>query len=421
MKIFSIKDLNTNGKIIFKNFSYFSLLRVFNVLSQYILVSYLVRVLGGDTYGYFVWAFSVIQYLVIIVHFGFNTYAAKYIADNRSDPQELNRIISAILRIKLTFFVFTAILFLLLTQVVPVFRERADLLVVLLLFVLGEALFPIWFFQGKENLRTPTLIVFSFKFMLVLLTFLLINQPEHVFRYAILLSSSQFLIGFIGTYLVVRDPDFSFVRVTTAYLRQKLKDGFMFFVGNFFSKTFNLSVIFLTGLLFAMEDVAGFDISFKIVAAFQLPLETLSMALFPTIARTRDLKMNQKITFMAALSSLLIWAFVYWQSELLLRILGGDEMIIYTNLLRELSVLIPIVVITYFLGTNTLVAFGYQRAFNLSIIYPSIIYLVLLFVFWQTDGLTIQMIIFLRILVDVLMMGYRLFIAFKYKLIFMAR
>jgi len=205
VNIFNLSNLNADGKIIFKNFSYLSLLRVFNILSQYILVSFLVRTLGGETYGKFVWAFSIIQYLVIFINFGFNTYAAKYITDESHKQQEINKIFSAILGIKLALFLLVALLLLLGVYFIPTLRGYGALLLLLLGFALGEALFPIWFFQGKEKLGTPTKIVFTFKFLLVLLTILLITSSQDLIVYAVLLSSSQLLIGIGGLYIALRE------------------------------------------------------------------------------------------------------------------------------------------------------------------------------------------------------------------------
>ncbi len=417
----NLTNLSSDGKLVFKNFSYLSLLRAFNVLSQYLLVSFLVRTLGTETYGVFVWAFSIIQYLIIIINFGFNTYAAKYVAEKKDDQFELNRIFSAIMAIKLSLFILIAFLFFLSIHFIETFNSNKSLFLILLGFGLGEALFPIWLFQGKEKLDIPTKIVFSFKFLLVGLTFLLISSPHHLLRYALLLSGSQLLIGIAGFYTALNKLNISLVRTTSNYIWEKMKEGFMFFVGSLFSRTFNLAVIFLVGIWFAMEDVASFDISFKIIAAFQLPFETLSMVLFPTISRTKDLKMNERFIFLATAFSLLLWGFTYWQSDLLLTIMGGKELLIYSSLLRNLSILIPIVSLTYFLGTNTLVAFGYQREFNLSIIIPSILYILTLLCLWILELMSIETILYSRIMVDALVMVYRLIIAYKYKLIFSSR
>lgn len=421
MKLLNKTNLSTEGKLVFKNFSFFSVLRVFNILSQYLLVSYLIRTLGTETYGIFVWGFSIIQYLIIVINFGFNTYAAKYIAENKDDQLELNRIFSAILVIKLSLFILSVVAFIAIIYSVGMFDANQSLFLILLGFVLGEVLFPIWFFQGKEKLDIPTKIVFSFKLLLIALTFLLITGPDDLLRYALLLSGSQLLIGVTGFYVALNKLNISLVKTTSNFIWKKIKEGFMFFIGTLCSRSFNLAVIFLAGIWFTMEDAASFDVSFKIIAAFQLPFETLSMVLFPTISRTKDLKMNERIIFKASAFSLLLWGFTFWQSDMLLMIMGGKELLIYSSLLKDLSVLIPIVVITYFLGTNTLVAFGYQREFNLSIIIPTVLYILTLICLWILDMISIEAVIYARIMVDLLVMIIRLIIAYKNKLIFSSR
>ena len=308
MNIFNLSNLNADGKIIFKNFSYLSLLRVFNILTQYILVSFLVRTLGGETYGVFVWAFSIIQYLVIIVNFGFNTYAAKYVLEKNNDPRRINTIFSSIMGIKLSLFALSAAFFLISLNFFPILRENSLLLIILLGFVLGEAIFPIWFFQGSEKLEIPTKIVFVFRLLLVITTLWLITQTEHLLRYALLLTVSQLLIGFVGLFFAISKLDIKLVRFGLSDIMELLKESFAFFIGGVFGKSFNFAAIMLLGIFCSMKDVSSFDISFKIIAVMQLPFETLSVALFPTIARTKNLLLNQKIIFIGFLISLMFWS-----------------------------------------------------------------------------------------------------------------
>jgi len=397
------------------------MLRVFNILSQYILVSFLVRTLGGETYGVFVWAFSIIQYLVIIVNFGFNTYAAKYVAEENNDPNRINTIFSAIMGIKISLFILSAVVFLISLSFFPLLRENSFLLIILLGFAFGEAVFPIWFFQGSEKLEIPTKIVFVFRLLLVITTLWLITQTEHLLRYALLLTISQILIGFCGLIFAISKLKIKLVRFRFSDITQLIKESFAFFIGGLFGKSFNFAAIMLLGIYCSMQDVSSFDISFKIIAVMQLPFETLSAVLFPTIARTKNLLLNQKVIFIGFLVSLLFWAFTYWQAAFLMNLLGGAELMEYSSLLQRLSILIPVVVLTYLLGPNTLIAFGYQNHFNYSFIIPSTIYILILLIFWNTGSLNFEIIIISRILVDVMMALYRLVVAIHFRLIFISR
>jgi len=397
------------------------MLRVFNILSQYILVSFLVRTLGGETYGVFVWAFSIIQYLVIIVNFGFNTYAAKYVSEENNDPDRINTIFSAIMGIKISLFIFSSVIFLISLNFFPLLRDNSFLLVILLGFAFGEAVFPIWFFQGSEKLEIPTKIVFVFRLLLVITTLWLITQTEHLLRYALLLTISQVLIGFCGLIFAITKLKIKLVRFGFSDIIQLIKESFAFFIGGLFGKSFNFAAIMLLGIYCSMKDVSSFDISFKIIAVMQLPFETLSVVLFPTIARTKNLLLNQKVIFIGFLVSLLFWAFTYWQAAFLMNLLGGAELIEYSSLLQRLSILIPVVVLTYLLGPNTLIAFGHQNHFNYSFIIPSTIYILILLFFWSMGSLNFEIIIISRILVDVMMALYRLVVAIHFRLIFISR
>ena len=421
MSIFNLSNLNSDGKIIFKNFSYLSLLRVFNIFSQYILVSFLVRTLGSETYGIFVWAFAIIQYLVIVVNFGFNTYAAKYVTEKNKDPNRINKIFSSIMGIKISLFIISSIIFLISLGFSPLLRENSFLLIILLGFALGEAVFPIWFFQGSEKLEIPTKIVFVFRLLLVITTLWLITQTEHLLRYALLLTTSQILIGFCGLIFAISKFDVKLVRFGLSDITELIKESFAFFISGLFGKSFNFAAVMLLGIYCSMKDVSSFDISFKIIAVMQLPFETLSVVLFPTISRSKNLLLNQRVIFTGFLISLMFWAFTYWQAEFLMNLLGGAELKEYSSLLQRLSILIPVVVLTYLLGPNTLIAFGYQNHFNYSFIIPSTIYILILLIFWYLGSLNFEVIIMSRIMVDVMMALYRFIVAIHFRLIFISR
>ena len=104
-----------------------------------------------------------------------------------------------------------------------------------------------------------------------------------------------------------------------------------------------------------------------------------------------------------------------------MNLLGGAELMEYSSLLQRLSMLIPVVVLTYLLGPNTLIAFGHQNHFNYSFIMPSTLYILILLIFWNMGSLNFEVIIISRILVDVMMALYRLVVAIHYRLIFISK
>ena len=91
---------NKDYRIIAKNFSFLSVLKLFNIGFKFILIGYLIRVFGAELYGVLTWADSIIQFFLMFINFGFNVYAAKYIVDHRGNKAEINEVVSSIYIIK---------------------------------------------------------------------------------------------------------------------------------------------------------------------------------------------------------------------------------------------------------------------------------------------------------------------------------
>ena len=65
------------------NFFYIGVLKFLNIGSKYFLVGYLIRILGENGYGILTWVDSIVQYFIMLINFGFDLYAAKYVVENK--------------------------------------------------------------------------------------------------------------------------------------------------------------------------------------------------------------------------------------------------------------------------------------------------------------------------------------------------
>ena len=87
--------------------------------------------------------------------------------------------------------------------------------------------------------------------------------------------------------------------------------------------------------------------------------------------------------------------------------MGGENLTEHVTVLKILSLLIPIVALVFVLGSTTLVAFGFEKEFNYSLIYSTTFYLILLLGLYVSDSLTFWNIIILRIIAEFLMLLIR--------------
>ncbi|WP_299047411.1 oligosaccharide flippase family protein [uncultured Polaribacter sp.] len=409
-----INRISTNNLIILKNFSYLTVMKFFNIGIKIILAAYLIRTLGSEKYGLITWLDSVIQYFIMIVNFGFNIYAAKYIVENKDKPFKINEIISSIFILKSLLFI-TSILSIIIIGNFDVFYDDRQLLTLLMLCGIGEVLFPIWFFQGVENLKPATIIVFISRIFLLIGTLIFVKNDQNVRHYVILFVSSSLLMGLLGFFYILRYFDLKIRLVSIRKLKGYFKESLPFFIGRFLSLAFNFGTIFFIGKFCLLEDVTGFDTSLKIVMLGVIPFEMLQQAVFPTISRTKNKKLLRNLVYFSMLVGTIIGTIIFLFSEHFMVWFGGIEMLQFSNALKILSILCPFVSLTFILGTCSLVAFGFHKEYNLSLIITSLIYVFILLALFFFNKITFWNLIYLRLFGDVLLVSMRLFYSLQKK------
>lgn len=407
-----IKKLSSDNLIILKNLSFLSVLRFFNLGVKFLLVAYLIRVLGKINYGVLTWVDSIIQYFIILINFGFNVYAAKYIVDNRESKKDLNNITSAIFLVKIFLFILSFLLLYFLSFL-DTFSIYKDYLFLMLMMGIGEVFFPIWYFQGVEKLKLATYITVLSRLVLVFGTFLLVNHPEDLKIHIYLIIFSSFLMGILGYLTLIRKFSFTFVWVEKKAIANLLKEAYMFFLARFLSLTFNFMTIFLIGIFYTMDYVSGFDIALKIVLVCIIPFDMLQQAVFPTITRNKDKSLLKKIIFLSILFGIFLSIVLFFFSEELLLLFGGNEILEYDNVLKTLSIIPPFVALTFTLGTCTLVAFGFNKEFNKSLIISSLIYIFIVLILYLLDNLSFWNLVYLRVFSDIILALIRVYFVYK--------
>lgn len=402
------KKHNGDTSIILKNLSYLSVVRFVNIGVKFLLVAYLIRVLGEMNYGILTWSDAIVQFLIIIVNFGFNIYAAKYIVEHKDNLEKKNEVITSIFSIKLALLILSFLLLYILSFFEPFFAYRSILLL-MLLFGFGEVFFPIWYFQGMEKLKEAMYIVVFSKLFLLLTTFIWVKDAQDLYVYIVLWVLANIVMGLIGYLILVKKYQFKPVFAEKEIVVSYLKEAFLFFVGLFLSLTFNLATIFLIGMYFSMDYVAGFDVALKIVLVAIIPFDVLQQAVYPTIFRNEDKKLLKRLILLSLIGGTALMLFIYFFAEDLLGLFGGAEVVKYAEVLRILSMIVPLASLTFILGTSTLVAFGFAKEFNYSLIFSAIIFIVIVMILRISGHLTFWNLVYLRVISDVILVAIRIF------------
>ncbi|WP_353083423.1 oligosaccharide flippase family protein [Flavobacterium sp.] len=406
-------DLKINP---FLNFLNIGIIKILNIGSKYILVGYLIRVLGENGYGTLTWVDSIVQYFIMLINFGFDLYAAKYIVENKNNPKRLNEVITSIYYIKSLLFLLCFILLIPLSFNLQI-NNYLNLISLMLILGLGEVLMPIWFFQGIEKMKSVTILTFTTKLLLILLTIFFIKKSNDINLYIVFLVFTNAVWGLLGFLKMKKEIQFEFIKISKLTLIKYLKEGYLFFIGKVSTFIFNMGTLFIIGYFYSKGNVAGFDIAIKIVFVFIIPFEVLQQAIYPKFVRGINKSYIKKILIYSFFFSLLMAISTYIFSEKIISIFGGNTMIKYNFILPIVLPLIPIVSSTIILGNCIMVANGYFKEYNRSLIITAFLFVLFIIILKATNNLNLINIIIVRVLADLILLLIRLYYCLKYKLI----
>ena len=117
-----------------------------------------------------------------------------------------------------------------------------------------------------------------------------------------------------------------------------------------------------------MDEVAIYDLAQKLIDLSKVPFALLNQAIYPNVARNKNMKIVSESIKYSIIIGLAITLFLILFRTPIVLLLGGKELLMAGFIIIILSPTIVITALNFFLGNTGLVIFGYNKAFNLSVI-----------------------------------------------------
>lgn len=350
-------------KILVSNFVYLAILQGLNLILPLITIPYLVRIVGIENFGLLSFSFAFIVYFQIITDFGFNSTATRDISVAIEDKQKQQLIFNDVMSAKLFLLVFC---FLLMTSIVfsfEIFRKHWEIYFFSFGSVLGQAIFPVWFFQGMQKMRYITYINVFTKIIFTIAIFVFVKQQDDYFLVPIFNALGFISAGLLSFYFVKKHFDLQLKLQPFQRIKDLLIKGKYIFLSELKISIFTNTNILILGIFVGNQAVGYFSAAEKLVRAignFQTPI---SNALFPFLASEMVLSRTQAIS---KIKKITIIGGVFFSAIVLLGFFFAEEIIIlvYGQAMYPAIVLFKILIIiplASFLDTM----FGKQILLNL--------------------------------------------------------
>lgn len=277
------------NKTLLSNFSYMFAIELANYILPFIAIPYIVRTVGVTNFGLVTFSYVVIAYFNLIVDYGFKMVIIKDISKFRDSNKKLSFLFWKMYLSQFLLLIFSVILFLVFLQI-PQFKENSTIFTFAFGMVLGNILFPIWFFQGIEKMKYIAIFDFISRLFYLCSIFIFVKTSEDYIYIPLFNSLAFILTGLTSLFYIFYKFKLQFVIPKKKQIISFFKDGWHLFLS---SLTVNLYSNFnqlLLGFFAGYTSVGIYSLAEKIFGAIMKIIGVANVVLYPALAKISNNK-----------------------------------------------------------------------------------------------------------------------------------
>lgn len=377
--------LNKKMNIVFKNFTYLSILNGLNIVLPLLVIPYLTNVIGVAHYGVYAYILVLVQNINVVTQYGFQFSATKKISQNRDDHSFLEQYCSNILCARFLVATLCIALVLALSHWALDTSDRFFMFLTAIGMIYGDVFIPTWLFQGLERMKYMTIVNASSKILFTILIFVVVIRPED-YEYIMLLNSLGFLLAAILSMVLVR-KQFKIrlpkprMKEVFSELRESLSLCFSMIGIDLYR---NMNVVVLN--FFVSDAAMGvYALAERVIKAAQSFITPVSQALFPHMSLKikqegmgKSMELLKRATILLFILTMVVALVIFFCGDFLVSLVGKD----FSEIKPLMNWMYPVLIfgcMNFLLGFVGLVNLNQQKYFFFAVFISGTISLGLLF------------------------------------------
>jgi len=384
-----------------ENFLSLLILQGLNYILSLVTFPYLVRILGPEKFGLIAFAQAFVAYFQILTDYGFNLSATREISINRENKQKVNEIFSSVMTVKLFLCLLSFLILSIFLIFIPKFRN--DWLIYIFTFgmVLGNVLFPVWFFQGMEQMRYITILHIIAKTIFTISIFVFVKKMSDYLYVPLINSLGYLTAGILSLWVVNKEFGVKFVLPTLDAIKNQLKEGWHIFISTVAISLYTTSNTFILGLFTSNTIVGYYSAAEKIVRAIQGLLTPVSQTVYPYISKLASESKEKAISFIRKIvkvvggGTFVVSFLLFTFAVPIVNIVLGKQYQQSIIVLRILAFLPFIIGLSNVFGIQTMLPFNFKESFSKILILAGILNVGLAFIlvpFFHHIGISIAVV-----------------------------
>lgn len=368
------------------------------MLLSLVAVPYESRILTDEHYGLIGVATAIMVYFQLVVDFGFLLSATEDVSINRKDTPYLCRLLTSVSICKLILSAASFVVLLILCGLIPSWRPKTLLLILFFISTVFTSFMPDYMYRGIEKMTAIAIRTVIIRAFFTGMIFLLLKTPEDIYWIPIL--------NIIGNGLAVVAAYIDLgKRFQIRLCRVKARDVFyafrrssVFFISRFATtfytalNTLLLDTMFpgsmVDGTLKSSLEVSRYTAADKLITTGKNVLTPVSDSLYPYMTKNRDFKLVKRVLLVIMPLIILFCTGCFIWADKLCLFIFGEGFDKAGNVLRAMLPVGIVILPSYLCGFPMLTAMGLSKYANISVIFGTVIHLILLCTLFFTGHLT---------------------------------
>lgn len=350
---------------------------------NFLMFPFLLRMIGPEKFGAIIFMQTIAQYFVIVTDYGFNMTAPRDIA-RAENENAIGKIFMNVMSAKL---IMISVIFVLSAVVILNLPSKTEFDVLLFLAVmplaLGNIAFPVWFFQGIQEMKYITISSVIARSLLLVIMLITVSSPEDYLIAALLFSSMSVVSGILSFQIIIKKYKYVFVRPDFQGILRTIKDGWQIFLSTVAINLYTNTNILILGIFTNPTIVGYFGAASKLVDSIKGLMSAVTQAVYPHVSAKLKISMEDTVFFIRKFTKYYTGLFFAISFMLCLLaepvtiILFGEDYRSSVIILRILAWLPFIISFSQVYGIQVLLNFGKQSTFSKVLIAASVFDLVM--------------------------------------------
>lgn len=379
----------------FKNLSIYALGQAVNVVSPLLVVPFIVMHCGEANLGRIGIGFSFAMMAIVLVDGGSYINGTREIAVSNTNPSQLRRQFTRIYLGKLMMLSAVLILSAAIIFAIPFLRRDWFQMCLSLLIVAGQAVNPMWFFQGVQNFKWITILNILSKAIYVGGVFWMVSLPADYVYVNALWGLGTIVSGAIGVAVIIFRYGFYWRSGVVRSAALLVFKEFPLTLSQLFFSLYQYIPVVLVGF-FGGDFMAGqYRIIEQVVMVFRTGLQTFFNFVYPQVCsviyqdKPSGIRTWRNINLAGYALVVIALGIFYWQADFILRFfkVSSNDLPVMVHYFR-IALFLPLIMGLTFSLRQLVFAFNRERLYIFLTIGATLLMVALLALLVNIYGLT---------------------------------